>query len=1404
MRAVYLLGVAAVQASASLAVEALKLEFNRELSVSFANKGITFAASQVDVPYDLLMDVERADGGEGNGKDKDKDKESTVVNGAVTSEEDESIDEVSSDPVTTTIGTSEEEGTDEVSSDPVMTTTGASEQRNCQWETTTSSSYDAVSIRVVVSSTLSSDDYDKIAQWVTSLYETAAASSYKNIDVVTVIVPGGPSYTSGEETTGGAYSLLANTDEDPYAPLRTYGEVYETLDDPQLTAKPCQAVFSFVDDQSVLDQVLAYESGLSVDTAINFQVCVDGSCCTSAEEFCTALHRIDDAFLYSPLTFTREMSCANVLENGVPVIYVDSYGSRSCYCACPAGYVEDSSSGKSVCTAFNPPPCKCEWNKRSGYRKEICSIPPAPAYGENVDRCTFSKVATDWKVPVPYPTDGYVADARNNGDISKDNAPRVQITVSKLSNPVYDYTEVMATVTDGKLPHQLPEYPSLNVLHEGGSTVVAQDKNYSWSFYHSDRDDIVDALAFHGYGKYQLELDAYDYYGSASCPGCLSIVDAIRPKSTHTCPAGLGDIVDGTSTGSGSQCAHSAPLTKDNLKAADGLVEKFYEFDDDADNDVCGENKRCDVQSYKERKFYEDAYCDKSGSYDSGAECFSETEVLNDFLNNPTSSTNPLKTTDGKCHGEDAPVPPNQCTRCCDYHTELREWWVDYKCGYGYDTERCSGTGADSEKCALHQCLVLDGANLATAQTNIHAEIVDASKAVLTTLGDAAYDFDTVTQIHDALECSNYGELYAGRCTYEKTLSELISAQVDFSTQFNWKYGSDASEYVFWRYNIPNHQDGWQLWNPYKDGYGNLIEAGDKIVFERPKTVIVVEAWSQCGRVARFEYSVHLHLQSVINVCDYFSDMWYQTTVANRLDNGTFCAYPGSDFAELTFDFHADTGLKNTPDRAKLTLASVSCIGSIDDRQAVTLLESSTPNADIVSRFGIQMLNNDKTEEITNFEVLCTFTYTGPNGFKEEQICPKTFPIRDCKAPCFDTHADHCDYTGCAGKEAPGLYEACGGTIVSADKTSMYISSTEKQCCQGCTSDDMQVSCVSLLHLPSDTQDLKRCQPLPKSGYSSGDYNAHGHGHGKKKSSESTTTTTGDASPYGDTSTTTTTTTSTGAYDLLADTFPRIRTIGGGESYGTEAMTTTTTAYGDSDTSATVKPYGSDDSTKSTKRGGLLGSVIGAVRNVAGSVTSTVGTVTGGIKDKLQGGGYGSSTSTTAGNSNGNYGGTGNDNTGTYTTSNDKPTTSTTTYGNGKKNHGDHGDSDDSNDTKTDHKKEGNDRSDGTTTGYGNDATTGTSTGETTTGYGDDGATTTTTDNTSTTTGTGGYTSTTATTAYGLLATASSVAQEHPEALALLGSSAFVAVVALVVVKRRTDAIRKEQMENDVYYPLLH
>ncbi|KAE9012566.1 hypothetical protein PR001_g15636, partial [Phytophthora rubi] len=60
---------------------------------------------------------------------------------------------------------------------------------------------------------------------------------------------------------------------------------------------------------------------------------------------------------------------------------------------------------------------------------------------------------------------------------------------------------------------------------------------------------------------------------------------------------------------------------------------------------------------------------------------------------------------------------------------------------------------------------------------------------------------------------------------------------------------------------------------------------------------------------------------------------------------------------------------------------------------------------------------------------------------------------------------------------------ACGGVVVKADDKCTIVETGDKPCCQGC--DDTEISCVALLDLPDADADIMRCEPNPKSAYSS-------------------------------------------------------------------------------------------------------------------------------------------------------------------------------------------------------------------------------------------------------------------------------------------------------------------------------
>ncbi|KAF1789236.1 hypothetical protein GQ600_10648 [Phytophthora cactorum] len=406
--------------------------------------------------------------------------------------------------------------------------------------------------------------------------------------------------------------------------------------------------------------------------------------------------------------------------------------------------------------------------------------------------------------------------------------------------------------------------------------------------------------------------------------------------------------------------------------------------------------------------------------------------------------------------------------------TALREWWTDYRCGSDYDVRSCEGDR--DQTCQFSQCLVMNGDTLATVTASITADAKAESESVLAQVEDEAYQ--TVTQIHRSLDCTSFGGT-DGECEFRAKLSELIDTTETLRVASTYSSGQ-ATDYVFWRYKlVSDAMEDWQAGELREVTYDN----DDVLTFSNPETKITLEAWTQCGLVRRFFFYVHLHVNSPVSVCEKFNDMWYQTSVSRLPIGSGMCAYPGSDFAELTFDFHPNAGLQYSREELRMKVSKVECTGALEGRLPIDILNVTHDSPEIVTRFAVEMLNKATTEAATDFHVECTFTYTKRSGTKAEETCKRDFSITDCKGPAFDTPDSECEYEACAGQEEVGLYEACGGTVVKADETCTIVETGEKPCCQGC--ENTEVTCVALLDLPNSNADIMRCEPSSGGAYSS-------------------------------------------------------------------------------------------------------------------------------------------------------------------------------------------------------------------------------------------------------------------------------------------------------------------------------
>jgi hypothetical protein len=875
---------------------------------------------------------------------------------------------------------------------------------------------------------------------------------------------------AGACTIGGVQEVSSD-DLDCVAAFSGLGDVYP-LDSVTSSTDGFTAVISFATDEASYNEIIAFENANGIANVVNFQLHGSVENCEGGPGSCIELKADDDIFMYNPFTVTQSLGCAD-LENGVPVTLIADDGARQCFCGCAAGYEMQTKGNDKECVEVEDDASSCVWSMVNGYKHEVSS---------NTGVCSFGNIVDQWGIPLPLPTSGY---GSNKLLLLADGSldPRVRVSAVKVQDPEY-YAGYLSSALGSvsstwplkfkDVVARAPNAATFDPMVIGDDDLPIHDSAKTWKDYQSNRAEAVNSIVFRDYGKYRLQMDAYDYYSSASCSGCLVVLDSYRPQATTQCPASFCD--SSSSTG---DCGSTAELTMENVAKANGLVQEYSNYGDQAENDGCSGNNRCDLHQFNKKNFFESRYT--RYSHDESVSCFDHELMLADFVNHDKARENPLKQTDGSCYDEINPVPAGQCTRCCKMSTALREFWTDYRCGSDYDARYCAGDV--DQTCTFEQCLVMNGDTLASVTAHIKPGAVAESEKVLQQLH--LEDSQTVTQVHRALECTSfYGD--DGQCVYMAKLSELVGT----TQTLNFDGDFDANEFVHWRVKMNGASEKWQLWKTRRQTSAEtgcswstceaVYDDDEVLTFSDPETKISIEAWTQCGLVRSFFFYVHLHVNSAVDVCNQFSSMWYQTSVSRLPVAAQMCGYPGSDFAELTFDFHPSVGLQYSRTELQMKVSEVVCTGTLESRTPVEILKVTRESPEIVTRFGVEMLRSPDTEAITNFDVSCDFSYTDYSGSTRTKTCGRSFSIADCKGPQFDAPDAMCEYDACAGDDKAGLYEACGGMIIKSSETSTYVESSEKECCQGCA--DTTVVCTPLLNIPSSDTDIMRCESDSASG----------------------------------------------------------------------------------------------------------------------------------------------------------------------------------------------------------------------------------------------------------------------------------------------------------------------------------
>ncbi|GAB9468974.1 hypothetical protein Gpo141_00006270 [Globisporangium polare] len=124
----------------------------------------------------------------------------------------------------------------------------------------------------------------------------------------------------------------------------------------------------------------------------------------------------------------------------------------------------------------------------------------------------------------------------------------------------------------------------------------------------------------------------------------------------------------------------------------------------------------------------------------------------------------------------------------------------------------------------------------------------------------------------------------------------------------------------------------------------------------------------------------------------------------------------------------------------------------------------------------------------TTLSASCVFTYArGPivdtPTSTVSHECTHEFKSVDCSAAAKGAKKSDSSEPKCSKKcssasnSSPGLFEACGGDVISATKTATVLSREELACCESCNAQCKTVAPPSLTVLPDGLEEVKRCEP---------------------------------------------------------------------------------------------------------------------------------------------------------------------------------------------------------------------------------------------------------------------------------------------------------------------------------------
>lgn len=589
----------------------------------------------------------------------------------------------------------------------------------------------------------------------------------------------------------------------------------------------------------------------------------------------------------------------------------------------------------------------------------------------------------------------------------------------------------------------------------------AQTKYFNWLYFQNNRETIFDSFLVNSVGKWKVEMWAYDYGDNpAYCWTWIRVRDCNRPKSDKKCPSHLF-FSNGKAT---------APYTKANVARGIRIMQKYKLWKDCRKNDKCTPRwwrdalPQCKRPKWKRTTFCNPPWTQSIPGIGNYPKCFRINGFDLKFMKRHLAQRI-LKTTHPR------PGHPSWCKKCCHFKHTFSELFTNFQCNANQQRARC----AYGEGCEVKRCLQANEHTFFKAKVFIAKATKRHSRAVIREFLTEGYDADH--EIHVALphKCRRP----SSRCAFREKIKVMFYETRTFRNSAiasTFPANTNPRHLVKFRYKV-----GSGPWRPF---YRNAKEKFQSLV-----TIITFQAWSVCGKICEYKVPVYLHCHTDLKLCENFAaNSLFQSSrfQPNRV-NTQFCAYPFSDFGELTFRYSPGakflTQSKQHPMQLRYRFKRLKCEMCFGKKGKKCSKPVTTVNYNkhqpFLKRYAV-ILAKQPTCPTTPVYWKCTISYLPFGKHKKAHIetehCEHSFEFKDCEDPKWD-----CPWGACllkCKKRQPNRAlpnQVCAGTTLEWDPQGKAptgcakMRNRKRKCCDKC-GDPGQTVCESIFPGPGDVQ----------------------------------------------------------------------------------------------------------------------------------------------------------------------------------------------------------------------------------------------------------------------------------------------------------------------------------------------